>query len=135
MSHPIPDEVRAFLDAPRFAVLATLRADGSPHLTVVWYGLRRDEVIVNTTVPRSKARNLAREPRVSLLVGEMARYVRLEGEARVVATGAAALRDIHDLAVRYDGEEAAERQTRTVWSAQERVTYAIAVRRIYRYEV
>ena len=135
VSCPLPDEVRAFLDAPRFAVLATLRADGSPHLTVVWYGLRGDEVIVNTTVPRSKARNLARDPRVSLLVGEMARYVRLEGEARVVATGAAALRDIHDLAVRYDGEEAAERQTRTLWSTQERVTYAIAVRRIYRYEV
>ena len=124
-----------FLDAPRFAVLATVRADGSPHLTVVWYGLRADEVIVNTTVRRAKARNLARDPRVSLLVGEMARYVRLEGEARVVATGAAALRDIHDLAVRYDGEEAAERQTRTLWSTQERVTYAIAVRRIYRYEV
>ena len=131
----MPDEVRAFLDAPRLAVLATVRADGSPHLTVVWYGLRGDKVIVNTTVPRSKARNLARDPRVSLLVGEMARYVRLEGEARVVATGAAALRDIHDLAVRYDGEEAAERLTRTLWSTQERVTYAIAVRRIYRYEV
>ena len=135
MTSPIPAEVRAFLEAPRLAVLATVRPDGSPHLTVVWYGLRGDDLIVNTTVPRSKARNLARDPRVSLLVGEMARYVRLEGEARVVATGAAALRDIHDLAVRYDGEEAAERQTRTVWSTQERVTYAIAVRRIYRYEV
>lgn len=131
----LPDEVHAFLDAPRFAVLATLREDGSPQLTVVWYGLRGDDAIVNTTVPRSKARNLARDPRVSLLVGEMARYVRLEGDARVIATGAAALRDIHDLAVRYDGAAAAERQTRTVWSTQERVTYAIAVRRIYRYEV
>lgn len=131
----LPDEVRAFLDAPRLAVLATVRADGSPHLTVVWYGRRGDEVIVNTTAPRSKARNLARDPRVSLLVGEMERYVRLEGEARIVATGADAVRDIHDLAVRYDGADAAERQTRTLWSTQARVTYAIAVRRIYRYEV
>jgi PPOX class probable F420-dependent enzyme len=131
----LPDAVRAFLDAPRFAVLATIREDGSPHLTVVWYGVRGDEHIVNTTVPRSKARNLERDPRVSLLVGEMARYVRVEGEARVVATGPDAVRDIHDLGVRYDGEVAAERQTRTVWSTQERVTYAIAVRRLYRYEV
>lgn len=131
----LPDEVRAFLDAPRLAVLATVRPDGSPHLTVVWYGLRGDELIVNTTARRSKARNLARDPRVSLLVGEMARYVRLEGEARIVATGAAALRDIHDLAVRYDGADAAERQTRTLWSKQARVTYAIAVLRLYRYEV
>jgi len=131
----LPDPVRAFLDAPRFAVLATVRPDGTPHLTVVWYERRADEVVVNTTAPRSKARNLASDPRVSLLVGEMERYVRLEGEARAVATGTAALADIRVLAVRYDGEEAAERQTRTVWSKQERVTYAIAVARLYRYEV
>jgi len=129
----LPEDVRAFLDAPRFAVLATVRADGSPHLTVVWYGRRDDEVIVNTTAPRSKARNLERDARVSLLVGEMERYVRLEGEARIVATGEAAVHDIHDLGVRYDGEAAAERQTRAVWSTQERVTYAIAIRRLYRY--
>jgi PPOX class probable F420-dependent enzyme len=131
----LPEPVRAFLDAPRFAVLATVREDGSPHLTVVWYERRGDEVVVNTTVPRSKARNIDRDPRVSLLVGEMERYVRLEGEARAVATGPAALADIRGMAVRFDGEAAAERQARTVWSTQERVTYAIAVARLYRYEV
>jgi PPOX class probable F420-dependent enzyme len=129
----LPDDVRAFLDAPRFAVLATIRADDSPHLTVVWYGVRGDELIVNTTVSRSKARNLERDPRVSLLVGEMARYVRIEGQARAVGTGADALRDIHDLGVRYDGQEAAERQTRAVWGKQDRVTFLIEIRRLYKY--
>jgi PPOX class probable F420-dependent enzyme len=126
-------EVRAFLDRPRFAVLGTLNEDGSPQLTVIWYGRREDEAIVNTTAPRKKAANIARDPRVSLLVGEAERYVRLDGDARVVASGDAAVRDIHDLAVRYDGEAAAEQQTREVWSKQERLTYAIAVRRVYRY--
>jgi PPOX class probable F420-dependent enzyme len=125
--------VRAFLDEPRFAILGTLNEDGSAHLTVIWYGRRDDEPIVNTTAPRKKAANIARDPRVSLLVGESERYVRLDGDARVIASGEAALRDIRDLAVRYDGKAAAERQTRDVWSKQERVTYAIAVRRIYRY--
>ncbi|HTH69955.1 MAG TPA: TIGR03618 family F420-dependent PPOX class oxidoreductase [Candidatus Saccharimonadales bacterium] len=127
--------VRAFLDEPRFAVLGTLNEDGSTHLTVIWYDRRDDEPIVNTTAPRKKAANIGRDPRVSLLVGESDRYVRLDGTARIIATGDAALRDIHDLAVRYDGETAAEKQTREVWSKQERVTYAIAVRRLYRYEV
>jgi PPOX class probable F420-dependent enzyme len=122
--------VRAFLDEPRFAVLGTLNQDGSVHLTVIWYGRRDDEPIVNTTAPRMKAANIGRDPRVSLLVGESDR---LDGTARIIATGDAALRDIHDLAVRYDGETAAEKQTREVWSKQERVTYAIAVRRVYRY--
>jgi PPOX class probable F420-dependent enzyme len=125
--------VRAFLDEPRFAVLGTLNEDGSVHLTVIWYGRRDDEPIVNTTAPRKKAANIGRDPRVSLLVGESDRYVRLDGTARIIASGDAALRDIHDLAVRYDGETAAEKQTREVWSKQERVTYAIAVRRVYRY--
>lgn len=127
--------VRAFLDEPRFAVLGTVNEDGSAHLTVIWYGRREDEPIVNTTTPRKKAVNIGRDPRVSLLVGESDRYVRLDGVARIIATGEGALRDIHDLAVRYDGEAAAEKQTREVWSKQERVTYAIAVRRLYRYEV
>lgn len=127
--------VRAFFDEPRFAVLGTLNEDGSTHLTVIWYDRRDDEPIVNTTAPRKKAANIGRDPRVSLLVGESDRYVRLDGTARIIATGDAALRDIHDLAVRYDGETAAEKQAREVWSKQERVTYAIAVRRLYRYEV
>ena len=127
--------VRTLLVEHRFAVLGTLNDDGSAHLTVIWYGRRDDEPIVNTTAPRKKAANIARDPRVSLLVGESDRYVRLDGTARIVATGEAGLRDIHDLAVRYDGEAAAEKQSREVWSKQDRVTYAIAVRRIYRYGV
>ena len=124
---------RVYLDAPRFAVLGTVNVDGSPQLTVVWYGRRGDELIVNTTAPRLKARNLERDPHVSLLVGESESYVRLDGIARVLATGAQALADIHDLAVIYDGAESADRTTREVWSKEERVTYAIAVTRMYRY--
>jgi PPOX class probable F420-dependent enzyme len=129
----LASDVRAFLDAPRFAVLATLDPDGTPNLTVIWYARRDDAVIVNTTTTRRKARNLERDPRVSLLVGEMGQYVRLQGTARRVATGAEALRDIHDLAVRYDGPAAAERQTAAVWSRQARVTYEISVTGVYRY--
>ena len=88
---------------------------------------------MNTTTERVKARNIDRDARVSLLVGDPERYVRLDGVARVVATGPQALADIRALAVRYNGEDAAERQARDVWSTQQRVTYAIAIRRVYRY--
>lgn len=127
----LEDDIRAFLDTPRGADLATINADGSPQLSVIWYARRGDEVVVNTTAQRVKARNMDRDPRVSLLVGDPARYVRLDGDARIVATGAEALADIGALAVRYNGEESAAQ--RDVWSKQDRVTYAIAVRRVYRY--
>lgn len=127
------DDVRAFLDAPRFAVLGTLNPNGSPHLSVMWFDRRGDEVMFNTTRDRRKTRNLTADGRVSLLVGESDRYVRLDGVASEIATGADALRDIRALGVRYDGEAAAERQVRSVWATQDRVTYAIAVRHVYRY--
>ena len=129
----LDDDVRAFLDAPRPADLATLNPDGSPQLSVIWYARRGDEVVVNTTAQRVKTKNMERDGRVALLVGDPQKYVRLDGDARIVATGAEALADIRALAVRYNGEEAAERMTRDVWSTQDRVTYAIAVRRVYRY--
>ncbi|SRR6266540_500675 len=124
---------RTFLDAPRFAVLGTLNRDGSPHLTVLWYELRGDEILINTTAPRVKHRNLARDPRVSLLVGESDQYVRIDGVARVIATGAEALADIRRLGVRYYGAAEAERVTRERWSKDERVSYAIAIRHVYVY--
>jgi len=99
----------------------------------MWYERRGDEVVVNTTQERVKARNLATDPRVSLLVGEAERYVRLDGVARAVAFGDDALKDIRALGVRYDGEEAAERQVRAVWGTQDRVTYVIQIRHLYKY--
>jgi PPOX class probable F420-dependent enzyme len=127
------EDVRAFLDVPRFAVMGTVNPDRSPHLSVVWYERRGDELAVNTTQERVKARNLEGDPRVSILVGEAERYVRLDGVAKAVAFGDEALRDIHSLGVRYDGQEAADRQTKKVWGNQDRVTYLIEVRHLYKY--
>ncbi len=111
-------------------MLGTLNRDGSPHLTVVWYELRGDEIVFNTTAPRLKSRNLARDERVSLLVGDSDAYVRVDGRARVVATGAEAVADIRALGVRYYGTNKADRVTRERWSKEARVTYAIAVRAV-----
>lgn len=122
---------RAFLDEPRDAILATVNPDGSPHLTVVWYERAGDEICINTTADRVKPRNLARDPRVSLLVGDGRKHVRIEGTARVISTRAEALSGIHRLAVRYDGEEKADRDVRELYSKHERVGYAIRVSRVY----
>ena len=129
------DASRRFLDAPRFAVLGTLNRDGSPHLTVIWYALRGDEIVFNTTAPRVKSHNLERDARVSLLVGDSDMYVRIDGTARLVATGDEAVRGIHDLGVRYYGSDEADRITRERWSKEPRVSYLISISRVYEYGI
>src|SRR5439155_3596463 len=122
---------RAFLRETRDAFVTTINKDGTPHMTVVWFDMRGDEVLLNTADDRVKYRNLERDPRVSIIVGDGKHYVRIDGTARRAATGAEALRDIHDLAVRYEGEEAAERDTRELYSKKRRVTYLVRARRVY----
>ena len=39
--------VCAFLDAPRFGVLATMNTDGSAQLTVIWYERDGSEILMN----------------------------------------------------------------------------------------
>ncbi|MDT0379773.1 PPOX class F420-dependent oxidoreductase [Streptomyces sp. DSM 42041] len=65
------DEWRAFVSAgTRTGKLATVRADGSPHVAPVWFVLDGDDVVFNTGAETVKGRNLAREGRVSLCVDD-----------------------------------------------------------------
>ena len=57
-----------FLEKPNLGILATLRKDGSPHLTVVWYEWADGEVLLTVTDTRVKYKNVMRDPRVSLAV-------------------------------------------------------------------
>ncbi|MGH2498517.1 MAG: PPOX class F420-dependent oxidoreductase [Candidatus Limnocylindria bacterium] len=123
--------MRAFLQERRFAVLATLRKDGSPLLTVMWFLLDGDEIVFNSKRGRRKDDNLTRDPRVSLIVEDEYRFVRVEGRVRAIADPAVAQADIGRLAVRYEGTESAERRMREVFSRQERISYRLPVRRVY----
>ena len=57
-----------FVDNPYVGVVTTLRADGSPHSTVVWVENENGAISFNTVTGRAKERNLSKDPRVSLLV-------------------------------------------------------------------
>ena len=127
----LDERTRSFLREPRDAYVTTINRNGTPHMTVVWYDLRGDDILLNTAEDRVKFRNLERDPRVSIVIGNGKHYVRIDGRARKVATGAQGLKDIHDLAVRYDGPETAERDTRDAYSKKERVSYLVSPDRVY----
>ncbi len=122
--------VREFLSGQRFAVLATINGDGAPQQTVMWYELRGDTIVMNTTTTRVKGRNLARDRRISLCVEDGYRYVAIAGKAELVAERATAQEDIHRLAIRYNGAEVAARQMAEQFSKQERVSIYLPVERV-----
>ena len=131
-------EIRLFLEQPRYAVLATVYPGGAPHLTEMWYELRGDEIIFNTTEERTKKRNLEADARASIHVSARkgdptwARpsYVRVEGTVRRIATGKEALEEIVALSIRYDGPES-EADARATFAHAHRVTYALTIERVY----
>src|SRR5579864_4905106 len=64
-------EIRAFLlVATRTGKLATVCADGRPHIAPIWFVLDGDTIVFTTGAGSVKARNMRRDPRVCLCVDD-----------------------------------------------------------------
>jgi len=76
-------EIRAFLNEPHFAVVATIAANGLPHQTVMWYLVDGDDLILNTPEDSVKHKHLLRDPRLSVCIEDGFRYVTLSGSVQL----------------------------------------------------
>ena len=97
---------RAFLENPFVGVVTTLQRDGAPQSTVVWVDVDDEGVSVNTAYGRVKPRNLARDPRISLVVvdpEDAYRWLKLAGTATLADEGADA--QIDRLSKKYTGRD------------------------------
>ena len=85
MDITLNEAAREVLDGPHFAVLATSNADGRPQSSVIFVKRDGDTVVFSTIKGRLKTRNMARDPRVSLLVvdKEKGRYVEIRGSVEI----------------------------------------------------
>jgi pyridoxine/pyridoxamine 5'-phosphate oxidase len=66
MTDTFTPAARAVFEKKALAHVATLMPDGSPNVTPVWVMLDGNDIIINTHLGRSKARNLATDARVAL---------------------------------------------------------------------
>ena len=107
-----PDEIREFLSSgTRTAKVATVRADGRPHVAPVWFILDGDDLVFNTGEATVKGRALRRDPRVALCVDDDRppfAFVLVTGQASLSTDPAQLLRSATDIAARYMGHERAE---------------------------
>lgn len=113
MAHKMTkDEWRRFLsEGTRTGKLATVRADGSPHLAPIWFLLDGDALVFNTGADTVKGRNLARDGRLALCVDDDRppfSFVTVQGTAEISDE----LSDVRHwatrIAARYMGEDRAE---------------------------
>ncbi|MEK8023653.1 MAG: TIGR03618 family F420-dependent PPOX class oxidoreductase [Candidatus Hydrogenedentota bacterium] len=59
---------RLVTEGKNFAALGTTMADGSSHTGIVWIDADGDRIFFNTELKRIKAKNMKRDPRVSMAV-------------------------------------------------------------------
>ena len=93
MNLPIPLGHLDLLTQPVHGVLTTLMPDGQPQATLVWCDYDGECACVNTTLERQKGRNLAIDPRATLLLvdpDDTGRYLEIRGEVELVREGALA---------------------------------------------
>ena len=115
-------EVVAFLTSTpaRTASLATVRADGRPHVAPVWFALDRStagddsaigDVVFNTNSETLKGKTLRRDPRLALSVDDERppfSFVIIEGMASIIEDLDEVARWAAVLGGRYMGEDRAE---------------------------
>lgn len=107
------DELRAFLsEGTRTAKLATVRADGRPHVAPVWFLLDDEGRVVLTTGANTiKGKGIRRDPRVCIAVDDERppfSFALIDGNAEVSEDMDELLMWATRLAARYVGEERAE---------------------------
>jgi len=108
----ITPECRAFLlDTVHTGKIATVRADGRPHVVPIWFDLDGDTLYFSTWHTTVKAKNIRRDPRVCICVDDERppfSYAMLEGVAEFVDDKDASLYWATRIGGRYMGSEQAE---------------------------
>ncbi|HEX4380486.1 MAG TPA: pyridoxamine 5'-phosphate oxidase family protein [Candidatus Acidoferrum sp.] len=82
MSNQLDPASRELLQRRLIATLGTSNADGSIHLTAVWFLFENDSLFVATSSKTKKARNIVARPKVSLMID-----MRKPGSERGVTIG------------------------------------------------
>ena len=125
-----PAEVSALLAGSRKLQLATINRDGTPHLVTMFYAMLGGQIAFWTYRSSQKARNLARDPRVTCLVetGEdyfELRGVQVAGRARCVEDPAGVLEIGRAVAGGMAGVPAEAAEEYVAQAARKRVGYVV----------
>jgi len=128
-------EAAALLAASRKLQLATLNADGSVHLVTMFYAMVDGQIAFWTYRASQKARNLARDPRVTCLVETGEEYfelrgVQVQGTVRCVEDPDGVLGIGRRIAASMPGAHARMADDYVAHTARKRLGYLVQPRRV-----
>lgn len=97
--------VESFLAESRNATMATIRANGTPQLTPVWFVWDGEQFIISITTERAKYKNLVRDARMSLCIDDVTGFGYVTAEGIVEIREQDIWEDTRKILVKYQGEE------------------------------
>ena len=113
-----PEEMQAHLREPLIATIATVKRDGSPQLTPVWFEYREPRLLIQASDPSVKVHNLRRDPRVTVSIAAPTpayRYVVFYGHAKISTQDVQ--KTSESIFCRYIGQEAGLQLAKDILSA------------------
>jgi PPOX class probable F420-dependent enzyme len=82
-----PDSHKDLLDQP-VAALTTIDGKGYPQTTLIWFVYDDGEIKLSLNATRRKTKNILKNPKISLLIGDPSspmRYLDVRGDAKTAA--------------------------------------------------
>jgi PPOX class probable F420-dependent enzyme len=104
----LDDDVIRLAKGPNLATVVTLMPDGQPQALLTWVDTDGEVVLINTEPQRQRARNVARDPRVTVLIHSAESpwdWAEVRGHLVGTVTGAEARAHIDELSNRYVGSD------------------------------
>src|SRR6266699_1323862 len=127
---------KEYLREDHVAVVAMLNNDGSSHVTTMWYLLADDGTLVLSTPERNqKVKNLRRDPRIALCVGDVTRSVSLYGRVSISEDQALVRQDLEHLVERYVKDEGIRQQVIATLVQQSRVALRFTPEKVTEFSV
>jgi PPOX class probable F420-dependent enzyme len=105
---PLDDDVVRLAKGKNFATVATLMPDGRPQALLTWVDTDGEHLLVNTEPQRQRARNVARDPRVTVLIrseDDPWDWVEVRGHVVDTVNGQEARAHVDELSRKYLGKD------------------------------
>jgi PPOX class probable F420-dependent enzyme len=105
---PLDEDVIRLAKGKNLATVVTLMPDGQPQALLTWVDTDGEHVLVNTEPQRQRARNVRRDPRITVLIHSAADpwdWAEVRGRVTGMVTGGEARQHVDDLSRKYVGTE------------------------------